>query len=107
MCDGSNHRVQVFGLDGTFRRMYGSYGAGEGEFKDPTDVVVQGKLLYVSEYGIHRVQVFEKQTGTFVRSWGSGGEGTSQFHNPCGMALSDDGQLWVCDYGNTRVQLFE
>ena len=60
--------MQVFGLDGTFQRTWGSRGAGEGEFNNPADVVVQGELLYVSDSINHCVQVFEKATGTFVRS---------------------------------------
>ena len=107
MCDSHNHRVQVFGLDGTFQRMWGSMGAGEGEFKYPQDAVVQGELLYVTDSNNHRVQVFEKETGTFVRSWGSEGEGPGQFQDHYGMVLSEHGQLWVCEYINTRVQLFE
>ena len=107
MCDENNHRMQVFGLDGTFQRMWGSKGTGDGEFKSPSAVVVHGDMLYVSDYGNHRVQLFEKETGTFVRSWGSRGAGPGQFRFPCGIVLSDDRQLWVCDFTNQRLQLFE
>ena len=70
--------------------------------------MVQGELLYVSDAGNHRVQVFEKETGTFVRSWGSEGTEPGQFDNPSGLAVSDDGQqLWVCDYANRRLQILE
>ena len=54
-----------------------------------------------------RGEVFEKATGVFVRSWGSAGEGPGQFRLPWGMAVSGEGQLWVCDFENSRVQLFE
>ena len=68
---------------------------------------MQGELVYVSDFKNHRVQVFEKETGTFVRSWGSEGAGPGQFRTPWGVAFSDEGQLWVCDYNNQRVQVFE
>ena len=68
---------------------------------------MQGELLYVSEFGNSRIQAFEKGTGTFVRTWCSEGVGPGQFQDPWGMALSEDGQLWVCDYHNQRMQLFE
>ena len=107
VCDYGNHRVQVFGLDGTFQRMWGSEGAGEGEFCCPQDVVVRGDLLYVSDGGNDRVQVFEKESGAFVRAWGSRGTGAGQFNGPWGLAVSEDGQLWVCDCRNQRVQIFD
>jgi DNA-binding beta-propeller fold protein YncE len=106
VCDAYNYRVQVFGLDGSFQHMWGSRGADEGKFADLHDVVVQGELLYVSDTFNHRVQVFEKATGTFVKGVFAG-----QFQHPGGMALTEEGQLCVCDGilapRNGRMQVFE
>jgi DNA-binding beta-propeller fold protein YncE len=96
----------VFGLDGTFKRGWGSEGEGEGKFDCPGDVVVQGELLYVSDTDNCRVQVFEKKTGKFAYKWGSRGLGPGLFNEPYGLALTGNDKLWVCDSKNNRVQLF-
>ena len=62
-------------------------------------------LVFVSDYGNHRVQVFS-QDGSFVRSIGSCGTGDAQLFNPQGLACATDGTLFVSDYGNHRVQVF-
>ena len=38
VCDCSHHRVQVFGLDGSFVRQWGSQGDGQGQFSHPCGV---------------------------------------------------------------------
>ena len=40
VCDRDNHRVQVFGLDGTYLRQWGTQGAGHGQLNGPCGVTV-------------------------------------------------------------------
>ena len=54
----NNHRVQVFGLDGTYRRQFGEKGAGEGQFNCPTGIAVSGDEVFVVDPDNLRVQVF-------------------------------------------------
>ena len=68
---------------------------------------MRGDILYVSDEENHRVQMFDKESGSFVRAWGSEGAGIGQFKSPHGLAVSREGQLWVCDKGNKRVQIFD
>ena len=58
VCDCDNHRIQVFGLDGTFLRQWGEEGTGEGQFNEPTAVVVRGEEVIVCDLANHRIQVF-------------------------------------------------
>ena len=80
---------QVFSKDGTFPRLWGSNGSGQGQFAYPAYITVSGQEMYVSDYWNHRVQVFSKD-GTFLRLWGSYG----QFVNPRGITVWSRG---VCD----------
>ena len=73
MCDASNNRVQVFGLDGSFVRQWGTQGSGDGQFKYPSGLIVNGDEVLVIDYGNHRVQVFGLD-GSFVRQWGGKGD---------------------------------
>ncbi len=44
--------------------------------------------------------------GTFMRTWGSAGSANGQFNNPRGVAIDDNGYVYVADAYNTRVQKF-
>ena len=68
-------------------------------------MAVYGDHAFVTDVQ-HRVQMFEKRWGTFVREWGSHGDGPGQFNVSVGMAISEEGELWVCDQGNFRLQCF-
>jgi len=60
VCDKLNHRVQVFELSGKFITKFGTKGSGIGEFNEPLSIAVlsDGRIA-VSEFGNHRIQIFE------------------------------------------------
>ena len=57
VCDHYSNRVQVFRLDGTYRRQWGRQ-AGEGQFDPPLGIAVSGEEVFVCDMNNHRVQVF-------------------------------------------------
>jgi len=80
--------------------------------------------LYVADgYGNRRVIVFDADTGKYKRHWGAYGNKpddkelppynpadppSQQFRTPVhGVALANDGLLYVCDRTNDRVQVFK
>jgi hypothetical protein len=89
-----------------------------------TTVVVYPKTneVFVSDgYGNRRVVVFDADTGAYKRHWGAYGNrpddkaprarlltgpGPQQFNTPHGVAISKDGQVYVADRANNRVQAF-
>ena len=102
--DEGNHRIQCFGLDGTFVRMWGSFGAAPGQFDSPFGLAVSSaEEVFVCDMGNHRVQVFDLD-GTFRRIWGSDGVAPGQFQYPKSVAVSCAGEVLVSD--RTRVQVF-
>ena len=53
--DYASHRVQVFGLDGSYKRQWGGKGDGAGQFNRPEGIAVsEGEVFVVS---VHRIQV--------------------------------------------------
>jgi DNA-binding beta-propeller fold protein YncE len=43
---------------------------------------------------------------SFVLAWGQPGSGDGQFIHPTGLAIDDDGYVYVADYANERIQKF-
>ncbi|HYN86967.1 MAG TPA: flippase activity-associated protein Agl23 [Ardenticatenaceae bacterium] len=123
VADGGNHRIQILAPDGSVVRSFGSFcnladgsgcqGAGEGQFNEPWGVAVgPDGSIYVADTWNHRVQKFTAE-GEFVRQWGSfedtaGALGTaSTFWGPRSVAVDPQGNVYVTDTGNKRVQKFD
>ena len=104
-----NDRIQVFGLDGTPRRVIGEAGSGPGQFNAPGGVAVAANGdLFVADFYNQRVQQL-RADGTFVRQWGTTGEtgiGAGEFIYPTDVALGPDDTLFVADGYGDRIQSF-
>lgn len=64
VCDGSNHRVQVFDASGKFLRMFGSEGRGYGQFHYPHAITVLADRVFVGDQG-EQLQAFDEM-GRFI-----------------------------------------
>jgi len=112
--DSQNHRVQKFDSEGEFITEWGSSGEAEGQFSEPWGIAVDGDdNVYVADTWNHRLQKFTAD-GEFVTYWGvfqdTGGEllePQGMFYGPRDIAIDDEGNLYVTDTGNKRVQKFD
>jgi len=106
---------------------YKSQGSNDpNNLKLPAKTLVDPKTneLYVADgYGNRRVIVFDAETGKYKRHWGAYGHkpddkqmppynplepAPQQFRTPVhGLALANDGLLYVCDRTNDRIQAFK
>lgn len=104
VADSCNHRIQVFGPDGSFLRSYGGPGRNQGQLSYPYDVCVDvSGNQFVCEFGNGRIQVFDSEFRS-VEVIGGPGRAPGQFANPWSIALDSAGNLYVADAGNDRVQ---
>ncbi|WP_273428791.1 NHL repeat-containing protein [Marinobacter sp.] len=101
--DARNGRIQVFDHQGHFKREFGTPGDGIGELGRPMNLTIHDDKLYVPEYMNDRIQVFSL-AGEPLRVIGSPGKGPGQFNAPGGVAVADNGDLFVADFYNHRVQ---
>jgi hypothetical protein len=99
-------RLQVFDNDGNFLRALGRHAKEEREFDGPICVFInKDELIYV-RFQDHRVQVFDRE-GTFVRAFGRPGKAAGELQNPSEIAGDPFGHLYVVDYNNHRIQIFD
>jgi DNA-binding beta-propeller fold protein YncE len=112
VADTGNNRIQVFSSNGTLIREWGGrYGSGDGEMRSPAGIALDQEgegNVYVADTGNNRIQVFSSN-GTFITKWGDitkWGEyssGNSTMRSPAGIALDQEGNLYVADTGNSLI----
>ncbi|MBN1964580.1 MAG: NHL repeat-containing protein, partial [Anaerolineae bacterium] len=90
----------------------GQQGSLLGQLDHPRDVAVSDDgLIYVTDSLNHRIQVFDEQ-GNLVNAWGTmevgeHGEATGgNFNQPWGLDIGPDGNIYVADTWNHRIQVF-
>ncbi len=83
-------------------------GAQSDVFQRPTDVAwdASGNIYVADGYGNARVAKFDRD-GKFVKSWGSKGDAQTQFNTVHGIAIDAQGNVYVADRGNKRIQVFD
>jgi tripartite motif-containing protein 71 len=102
---------------------WGSLGTSNGQFDKPHEIAVDSSgKVYVADTENNRIQKFSSN-GTFIAKWGSTcnlhisvgctnpsnhlDEGDGQFNSPTSVAVNpSSGNVYVADYGNSRIQEF-
>ncbi len=105
--DAMNFRIQVFGLDGTFRIALGKQGDSSGELFRPKGVGVDSEGHYYLADGLWGVvQVFDKE-GHLLYYFGKKGAGLGEFDLPSGVFITHDDHVFIVDSYNRRIQEFQ
>lgn len=102
----SHHKLQKFSPGGQLMKSVGQKGEGEGEFWYPLGITFHSNRVYVCDEDNGRIQVFDTDL-TFKQSIGSCCSGTGQFLQPHDVKFDKDGNMYVVEYQNNRVQVVD
>ena len=107
--DTKLHRILVFDKN---HKVEGSI--SEGGLIDPGGMAIdnENRFLYVADAGLDQVLVFDADKLTLIRKMGTAGKKHSltepgQFAVPTNVAVDSDGNLYVTDMFNNRVEIFD
>ncbi len=108
--DSSLRAVMVYGSDGRFIRQLGV--AADLQRPAGLAVTADGARVYVVDIaGIeseqHQVVIFDGKTGSRISTFGKRGSGPGEFNLPRDLAIGNNGELYVVDGANFRVQVFD
>jgi tripartite motif-containing protein 71 len=115
LAEFDDSRIYKYSAAGSCLAQLGEHGSGPGQLESPDKLAfdAQGNL-YVTDVGLppyesgstggnNRVQKFSP-TGTPLAQWGTLGPGPGQFNIPVGIAVNQQGDIYVADVANHRVQ---
>lgn len=98
VADRNNSRVQVFDAAGAFLDQW--------PVRRPNHLVITAdQFLWLSDGAANRFAKFDLQ-GKLQTYWGMSGSTPGAMDNPHKFSVDSDGNLYVADYANNRVQKF-
>lgn len=110
--DTDNHSIQKFDKTGKFLARWGDEpDSAEGKFYYPRGIATSPDGdVYVADSGNNRIQKFDPE-GNIINAWGKfgfawRGAEAGKFDVPWGLTTDSQGNLFVSDTSNARVQKF-
>jgi tripartite motif-containing protein 71 len=99
IADFGNSRLRIYDANGGFLGGWGGTGNGPYNFRDLSAVAIAGGDVYVADTWNGRIEKF-------------GVDGTAKatatgLFGPRGIAVANDGEVWVSDTGNHRVVRYD
>lgn len=101
--DSSLRKVFVFDIEGNYLREIGT----PDILMRPTGIAVSENRIYVIDTYGNKIYIFSKNDGTLLSHFGKNGVGPGEFHYPTNIFIGRDGDLYVTDSLNFRIQIFD
>eukprot|EP00731_Ephydatia_muelleri_P032714 Em0024g258a len=95
--------IHVFDQVGQLKRTIGSLGRGDGQFISPHGLFIKGDVMYVADFGNHRIQKLATG-GQFLQKFGSG---QGKFQHPVSVIVDQRDRLIVSNNGNHSVVILD
>ncbi len=100
--DTKRKQVIVFDADNNYVRSYGK----AGDLDKPYGVAVFENRIYASDFDRHQISVFDRETGEIIQVIGVLGKEEGEFFRPAHISVDVQGNLYVTDAFNYRIQKF-
>ena len=98
ICDGGNHRVQVYNRSFEFVFQFSK------KMELPAGICIKQNKVYVTQYKSHCLNVYSTE-GKYLKSVGIKGKKELEFDKPGGLDISTDrDRIYIADFDNHRVQ---
>jgi len=112
--DAADHTIRKFTFDGKLLMTIGEKGRGSGRlsgkpFSNPTHAAVDSNTgdIFVSDGYSNAVVHKYSPDGEHLLSWGRSGTDPGEFNTVHNIATDGDGNVYVADRENQRVQIFD
>lgn len=99
--DTVRDQILIYDRNDRFVKAYG----GPNDFR-PVDVAIAADKLYVSDLNHHQIHVLDKHSGKTLLTFGKPGSGDGELFHPTNISLGAEGDLYVVETSNYRVQRF-
>ena len=97
-------RISVFSVKGEFLTTSFSH----QDMRETYGVAIHGDNLYVTDTDVHSIFHFKIATDfPLIAKRGSKGQQIGKFDSPRNLAVSNNGDVYVTEYYNHRVQIFD
>ena len=106
-----NQRISKVTVNHEFITEFGKTGPTYGSTEEPhfaflTSIAMdKDENIYAADEWKHLISVFDSE-GNLLRTWGEVGDGEGQLNGPSGCGIDTDGNLWIVNSLNSRVQKF-
>ena len=105
VADQTNNRVEVFDKDGKYLYKFGDRD-GAGMMNSPLCITFYQNKVFVSQFAAGCLLAYDLN-GKFLKQIGTPGNGEGQLKSLYGITINEsNGDVFVCDNGNNRVQIF-
>jgi DNA-binding beta-propeller fold protein YncE len=103
VADSYKGEISVFSKSGQYER---NFGLGDELLTQPAGILIHGRNLYVCNLDPGYILVFDLSSGARVMQIGSNGDEPDQLQFPNDLTIGPDGNLYVSDTGNNRIQVY-
>jgi DNA-binding beta-propeller fold protein YncE len=103
--DTGNNRVQVFDLNGTFKRAFGGFGTENGKLSEPVGIAAgpDGRI-YIADSANARISVFTP-AGAIAAEWPVDAWSGRIYYEPY-LAFGGDGNLYATSSETSSVEVY-
>lgn len=95
----------MWSSEGVYKNSFGTIGSEKNEFANPWGIAIYQEKVYVTDIEKHKIFVY-KTNGKYVTSFGKEGVSINCLKEPRGIFVSEEGDVYVAECENNRVQVF-